>query len=111
MTTFDRKAYLQQYYLDNKEDVQDRVKIKRRLYRRIIWEIKSFSPCMDCGVQYPPYVMDFDHRPGVDKKFVMADVTKISSVTKLLEEIDKCDVVCSNCHRERTWSRKEELSP
>lgn len=107
-TIFDRKAYQQQYYLDNKETVLDKVKIKRRMYRRIISELKMF-PCMDCGVSYPSYVMDFDHRPGVDKKFVMADLNKVSSVSKLLEEIDKCDVVCSNCHRVRTHIRKEDI--
>lgn len=102
---FDKKAYQQQYYLDNKDDYQGRIKLKRRVYRKILIEIKSFTPCMDCGEQYPYYVMDFDHRPGVDKKFELADSKNISSALRLMEEVDKCDVVCSNCHRIRTHSR------
>lgn len=66
-------------------------------------QLKS-EPCMDCGVRYPPYVMDFDHRDPLDK------VASVSSLmTKgwavVLAEIAKCDLVCSNCHRIRTHSR------
>lgn len=57
---------------------------------------------MDCGVHYPSYVMDFDHRDPSTKK---GGVGKFVSVgwKSLKEEIAKCDLVCANCHRERTW--------
>lgn len=48
--------------------------------------------------------MDFDHRE--DKKFNIAQLSKIASVEKLKEEIAKCDVVCANCHRIRTHSSR-----
>lgn len=62
-------------------------------------------PCADCGIQYPYYVMDFDHREGVLKEFSLHSV---HGVTKraILTEIAKCDVVCANCHRERTHRRR-----
>lgn len=102
--TFDKKTYQQQYYQDRKEEFNDRVKARRRLLLRISDELK-LAPCMDCGVQYPSYVMDFDHRPGVDKKFNISDFRSVSSVKVFLEEIDKCDLVCANCHRIRTFTR------
>ena len=62
-------------------------------------------PCTDCGVKYPHYVMDFDHIG--DDKFM--DVSKMRrhrmAFSKIIAEIEKCEVVCSNCHRERTNSR------
>ena len=62
-------------------------------------------PCMDCG-KYPPYVMDFDHLPQYEKYFPIGVlVNKRLSKETILEEIKKCEVVCSNCHRERTRSR------
>jgi hypothetical protein len=62
------------------------------------------KPCADCGVHYPYYVMDFDHREGEDK---LANVTRLRYMSEdtLRAEIAKCDVVCANCHRERTWKR------
>lgn len=60
-------------------------------------------PCMDCGQSYPHYVMDFDHVRGTKAANVARMVA--CSIEKLLKEIDKCDVVCSNCHRKRTFQR------
>ena len=60
-------------------------------------------PCADCGQRYPHYVMDFDHR---DPTIKVMNVGETRSKAKTLEEIAKCDVVCSNCHRERTWKDK-----
>jgi hypothetical protein len=60
------------------------------------------APCMDCGVQYPPHVMDFDHRDPTTKKGL---VSQMRCHEKIVEEVAKCDLVCSNCHRERTQQR------
>ena len=62
------------------------------------------KPCADCGIQYPYYVMDFDHRED-KKKLINKFVKGGPALTSLQIEIDKCDVVCSNCHRERTHQR------
>ena len=63
-------------------------------------------PCTDCGVKYPPYVMDFDHLPQYEKLFPIGVlVNKRLSKQTILEEINKCEVVCANCHRERTRFR------
>jgi hypothetical protein len=70
--------------------------------REIIEAAKSV-PCMDCGIQYPFYVMDFDHRDPSEKTI---NVGTARSKSKTIEEIEKCDVVCANCHRERTWKDK-----
>lgn len=63
-------------------------------------------PCMDCGIKYPHYVMDLDHRDDAEKVAVVSDYSKGFGKKRLLEEIAKCDVVCSNCHRERTHRRR-----
>jgi hypothetical protein len=64
-------------------------------------------PCADCGTQYPYYVMEFDHLDASSKEFnVSAGVTSVS-YERLLAEIAKCEVVCANCHAERTHQRKQ----
>ena len=71
--------------------------------REFFNEIKSV-PCTDCGIQYPPYVMQFDHRTDEVKLFTIASRWQLSK-KRLLAEIAKCDIVCANCHAERTHSR------
>lgn len=100
-----QREYARQHYFDNKKKYKDRTAFRFRLYMRIAQELK-LDPCTDCGNNYPYYVMQFDHRPGMNKQLHISDYHKFSSVIKFLEEIDKCDLVCANCHAERTYQRR-----
>ena len=73
--------------------------------RRDVMRSYKDRPCADCGVSYPYYVMEFDHRG--DKEFAIADNAHRVSESKLRNEIAKCDVVCSNCHKARTYIRRQ----
>jgi hypothetical protein len=68
--------------------------------------IKSV-PCLDCKKNFPPYVMDFDHVKGT-KKFSIGS-EKTHALDTIKKEIEKCEVVCSNCHRIRTWNRSHTV--
>jgi lysyl-tRNA synthetase class I len=72
---------------------------------KYIQEMKSSSPCLDCKLSYPYYVMDFDHVRGRKQKNVMELINTLSK-KKIDEEIAKCEIVCSNCHRIRTHMRR-----
>ena len=61
--------------------------------------------CVDCGYNAHSEALDFDHLPGTEKKFTLAQ-NHCNSWENLLEEIAKCEVVCSNCHRVRTRQRR-----
>lgn len=66
------------------------------------------KPCADCGIQYPPVCMDFDHLPGAEKKFYLSRAMfRRYSFAQIQAEIAKCDVVCANCHRLRTAARQQ----
>ncbi len=71
--------------------------------RDVIDKYKNI-PCQDCGGIFPTCCMDFDHREN--KSFNIATGTSRSD-KKLIEEIKKCDVVCANCHRIRTFKTKK----
>lgn len=73
--------------------------------RQYIAKIKSETPCADCKVNYPSHVMDFDHING-DKENTISVMVHNCSWEDLLQEIEKCEVVCANCHRQRTWYRQ-----
>ncbi len=101
------------YYHQNREKQLDLAK-KRKL--RYIEERKKFlekiknKACSDCGEKYPAWVMDFDHRDGQIKVSSVSKLAfrKISSFEKIKEEIEKCDLVCANCHRQRTYKRLQK---
>jgi hypothetical protein len=55
--------------------------------------------------------MDLDHREGRDKRIEVAQIVALNwGKDRLLAEIEKCDVVCANCHRERTCGRRRPSS-
>jgi hypothetical protein len=99
--------YFQEYYRKNRAAYVARASNHHRKLREILRGAKS-KPCADCGQCYPYYVMDFDHREGEKKVSNVADLNfhRRTSFRKLLAEIAKCDVVCANCHRERTYQRQ-----
>jgi hypothetical protein len=71
--------------------------------------LKKDRPCVDCGRIYPPYVMEWDHLPGSEKTLVIADVRRAAHARKrILAELEKCELVCANCHRERTFGGRKK---
>jgi hypothetical protein len=83
---------------------------------RVYYELSEWvnslkdKPCMDCGGSFPAVCMDYDHRPGEKKKALIAwMVSNRYSRKAILEEIAKCDLVCANCHRVRTWDSGREM--
>jgi hypothetical protein len=61
------------------------------------------KPCMDCGNRFPSVAMDFDHVRGEKTMGIAYMAQHGYSLDLIRQEIEKCDVVCSNCHRIRTW--------
>lgn len=83
---------------------------KKERFREFLRALKESHPCTDCHLFYPAVVMEYDHVRGL-KSY---DVSKMSLVSlgRVAQEIDKCDLVCANCHRLRHLARKlKKLQP
>ena len=105
-----RTEYNRRYYENGgKQKILESNKRRRSEVREFLIEAKNV-PCADCGKEYPSYVMQFDHRePGL-KSFNLANAAKnTTSLEKVRAEIAKCDVVCANCHAERTHGPNASL--
>jgi hypothetical protein len=81
------------------------IKKQKEFLARYLKELKEKNPCMDCKISYPYYMRDFDHVRGT-KQANVAELINTLSKKRIDEEIAKCEVVCSNCHRARTYMRK-----
>jgi len=99
-----RSTYSARHYATNKERVLEQCRRRRAAMAKRLDALKAV-PCTDCGVQYPPWVMDFDHVDGGKLAGISNMLT--NSVRTVLEEVAKCEVVCSNCHRQRTHERNQ----
>ncbi len=100
---------MRDYYAKNPEKHKALVKITRERHRernlQIVREARE-KPCADCGNSYPYYVMQFDHLGDEDKVGNVTQMARsLASEEKLLAEMAKCEVVCANCHCERTARR------
>jgi len=81
------------------------IKKQKEFLAQYLKDLKEKNPCMDCKISYPYYMMDFDHVRGT-KHSNVAELINTLSKKRLDEEIAKCEIVCSNCHRARTYIRK-----
>lgn len=60
--------------------------------------------CLDCGLKCDNHnyvCFDFDHRNPNEKLFALSEARNGTDAT--LNELTKCDLVCANCHRLRTF--------
>ena len=89
--------------------------VKSKKHRQTVAEVlrelhlyKEKSGCTDCRNHFPHYVLEFDHLPGMKKIDVVYRVLKNYGEEMAWKEVAKCEVVCSNCHKIRTYNREQE---
>jgi hypothetical protein len=98
------KSQQSHYYTSHKDTLVAQSLHRRSRHADVLRSLKQQAPCGDCGSTYPPVCMDFDHVRG-EKNTNLSDM-KTYSLGVILREVQKCDLVCSNCHRLRTHSRR-----
>ncbi len=86
--------------------------------KRAYWRAQARSlerlerqPCADCGQRFPSHAMDFDHRDPRTKRYTISRMIGRTGTARIMAEVAKCDIVCANCHRDRTLRRREAGSP
>ena len=104
------RPYLRAYNRRWRQTVHGRKSVratyeKRYAVRRAIIAAAKAQPCADCHRHFPGYVMDLDHVRG--KKCFEVGSATFYALKKLYAEIAKCDPVCANCHRVRTFQHQE----
>ena len=105
MARRDQRAANAAYYKRNRSQEIARVQVRQHGTVELLREPRA-RPCADCAGWFAPHQMDFDHRPGTVKRFrLTSGGAMLRPTAALLEEAAKCDVVCANCHRIRTWER------
>tara|TARA_R110000751_G_C13633083_1_gene466075 strand:+ start:313 stop:810 length:498 start_codon:yes stop_codon:yes gene_type:complete len=84
-----------------KEKLRKQENERIRKVKLFIADYKMERGCTDCGYRKHHTALEFDHIRG--KKELNVCLSK--SIAQAKKEIEKCEVVCSNCHRIRTYNR------
>ena len=92
---------------DRKREKQDKANLRNKDIKNFLAKYKMESGCIDCGYKGHHSALDFDHITG--RKDINVCFTK--SISQAKKEIEKCEVVCSNCHRIRTYNRLYPCKP
>lgn len=102
--------------LDKKLKSNPKLKLKQKecnknrklMNRQNIFDYMKDKKCYNCNESHIA-CLQFDHRDGVQKRFNVADATSYGWST-ILKEIEKCDILCANCHHKRTAKQQKWYS-
>ena len=102
------KVHRDKWYQEHREQELERVKVrkqnKRDEARIYVYKYLSTHSCIECG-ENDPRVLEFHHRHGKDKE-VSTLILGGYLISTIQAEIDKCDVLCANCHRKKTMDER-----
>ena len=94
-----QKNYRKQHYLSNREKYIKKAKKYRETFTEWIVEYKKNLKCEICN-ENRYWVLDFHHKDPKEKDIEISVLVKTCNKKRILDEISKCMVVCSNCHRD-----------
>ena len=79
----------------------ERIRAENR--QRLVAYLRA-NPCVDCDEQ-DLVVLQFDHVRGKKTAAISKLVRLPAPWSRVLEEIEKCEVRCANCHTRKTAAR------
>ena len=94
-----QKKYRKSHYLNNKKKYIDKAKVFTQSIIEWFIEYKKTLKCKECN-ESRYWVLDFHHRDPKEKDIEVSSLIRKGNKNKILEEVEKCDVLCSNCHRD-----------
>lgn len=96
-----RSGYMKRRRLEKGGVLRAQERARSAEIKEFLRTYKTSVGCQDCGYDAHHAALEFDHVVG-DKAF---NVAHAKSIAQARAEIQKCEVVCSNCHRIRTFER------
>jgi len=102
-----RRDYAAAHYQANKARRQAENKSRQAEFMAWYVELKAGRPCADCGLVFHSAAMQWDHLPGEDKTADLAFLARRGSRSRVLDEIEKCELVCASCHAVRSHLRRD----
>mgnify|MGYP003382071264 CR=1 FL=1 len=87
---------------NHKANVNDNKSRTKNDARNFLYNYFSNHPCVVCG-ETDIRVLEFDHVRGRKRAPIATLLKGGYSISVIMAEIEKCEVVCANCHKKRTY--------
>ena len=101
-----KREKAREWYKANKNQIKEKQSGYRKERRKWFEEYKLTLKCERCGENHPA-VLDFHHLDPHSKEFTVSDQVWTRNPKHVMDEINKCIVLCSNCHRKLHWNEKQ----
>jgi hypothetical protein len=86
-------------YADRRKYLIAAVHKRRKKVRQMAVEYKG-GKCQTCGYNRCVEALEFHHHNSSGKDFSISEKGYTRSWDRVKEELDKCMLLCANCHRE-----------
>jgi hypothetical protein len=95
-----QKKAQHEWYLNNKEITRKRAVVSKREYKEFFASLKEKEKCEICGESNNPDILIYHHTiPGEKISNVSQMIADGVKKEIVLKEIEKCQILCSNCHK------------
>lgn len=100
-----QKKYRKVHYENNKQKYINKAALYTKKIYNWFQEIKKDLKCENCG-EDRFWVLDFHHIDPIYKEDNIAGLVRKGCKQRLIKEMAKCKVLCSNCHRDLHYKEK-----
>ncbi len=94
-----RRAYRRRWYAQNRDSEKQHVSRRKKEIKKWFENYKNNLKCIKCEENHPA-TLDFHHKDSKIKEFgINSRVHSGYSIDLIKKELEKCEVLCANCHR------------
>jgi hypothetical protein len=102
------KIYNRKWFVKNREERIEKIKARTQLIVEQVKKYKLNLFCKVCGENHIS-TLDFHHTDPNEKEYGIAVMARTGfSFKRIIEEINKCEVLCANCHRKLHYNIRNE---
>lgn len=99
------KQRSREHYLKNQAEIKARTAERKKKQRAAFADFKATLKCNRCGFDHPA-ALDFHHTDPTIKESIVSNLISNGCYTRAKLEMDKCEVLCANCHRLHHYNEK-----
>lgn len=103
-----KRKRCKQHYLSNKPKYKEKAKVWKKKFQEEFRAYKRTLKCSVCGENHPA-CLQFHHTDKENKTYEVSFLLSNGNSGKIWKEIEKCIVMCANCHAKKHYDESHTL--